>query len=103
MVAIKPKRFSEAHPNDFAELAYVLGEISGKRLFNCGKCSWPIHTEKGQERPKFCRKCGTEIDWVDFFTKIIKVCSSCGKEYSEEVNFCEFDGKKLEEKPVPKE
>lgn len=103
MVAIKPKRFSEVYKNDFAMLADALGEISGSRLFHCGKCDYTIHTEKGEQKPKFCSKCGTEIDWVDFFTKIVKVCPTCNREYQETNIFCKLDGSRLMEKPVSEE
>lgn len=102
MVATKPKRLSEVNSSDWAILTDVLGEVSGNQLFKCGSCNNSIRVKKDEVRPSFCAKCGTEIDWVDIFTKIIKVCSKCKNEYDEENKFCKLDGTKLDEIPVEK-
>ena len=102
MTAIKPKRLSEINSSDWALLSDALGEVSGIQHFRCGNCNNSIKVEKEKIRSSFCAKCGTEIDWADIFTKIIKVCPNCNNEYSEENEFCQQDGAKLSEKPVEK-
>ena len=103
MVAIKPKKFSETYENEFSDLTDTLGEIIGTRLFHCGNCSRLIQTEKNHPRQKFCAKCGIEIDWVDFFIKIIKIGPTCNQIFEEQDVFCTVDGSKLEESPIEKQ
>lgn len=102
MVAIKPKRYSEVHKNDLAIITDALGEASGSRLFYCGQCNDLIRTERTKAKPKFCSKCGVEIDWVDFFVKIMKVCPTCNQTFDEKDMFCTIDGSKLQDVPIEK-
>ena len=46
-------------------------------------------------------KCGIEIDWVDFFIKIIKICPTCNQIFEEQETT--VDGSKLEESPIEKQ
>jgi predicted RNA-binding Zn-ribbon protein involved in translation (DUF1610 family) len=102
-LSIRPRRYSEIDPSSVLGIINdALGMYTESPSFLCGdvKCNAIIRVKKGEEKPKFCSKCGTEIDWSDIFVKIMKVCPKCSKEYSESENFCRLDGTKLQEKPV---
>lgn len=72
------------------------------QVFYCGnvQCNKPIVFERGAKRPNACGKCGSGIDWIGRFAKIVKYCPKCS--YTSEVDFyCINDeGVKLEEKEV---
>ncbi len=105
MMPLKPRRLSEVDPNStLALIADVLGEHVKEPSFLCGnhKCNQMLKISKETNPPKFCVKCGTELDWSDLLVKIIKKCPKCEVEYSERSYFCENDGTKLEEKTISK-
>jgi hypothetical protein len=102
MVALKPKRLSELVPNNFGTLGDIVIKALDKMPYYCRKCNAYISREKGKTTPKFCGKCGTEIDWGDLFTKTVRVCPTCKKESKDADTYCIFDGTELTEKTVSK-
>lgn len=104
MTPLKPKRLSEKNSSNWVVVAEALGEMNGRYVFTCGNsnCGQTINVERQKKRPEFCGKCGNPIDWVDIFIEIVKVCPKCKKQYTENYNFCEIDGNKLDSKPVSK-
>ena len=104
LTPLKPKRYSEINPSNWAIATDVLGALTDRQIFYCGniKCKAMIIADKKKGIPKFCSKCGNEVDWADIFTKIIKICPKCKKQYPETENYCVLDGSKLGSKAVPK-
>jgi hypothetical protein len=73
-------------------------------LWKCGNphCNNYFVVQQGKPLPKFCRKCGCEIDWTPpLLTRKAIICSKCGREYHEGDKYCEDDGSRLEEREVP--
>ncbi|MEM2922442.1 MAG: hypothetical protein QXF26_09025 [Candidatus Bathyarchaeia archaeon] len=72
--------------------------------FKCGnpRCGNYFIIQQGNPPPRFCRKCGCEIDWTPPIpTRKVIICPKCGREYSSEDKYCEDDGTKLEEREIP--
>ena len=97
----KPLRASDLPAKDDVTrnlmiLNSTLSIISGQRLFYCGGCQEEIIVDKKDTKPVICKKCGEEIDWIDVYTKIIKVCPECDKKFDSSDNFCPFHLPKVE-------
>jgi hypothetical protein len=73
-------------------------------FWKCGNphCDNYFVVQQGKPLPKFCRKCGCEIDWTPpLLTRKAIICPKCGREYHEGDKYCEDDGSRLEEREVP--
>lgn len=83
----------------------LLGIFAGGACYKCGnpECERVFYLKRDKPIPKFCRKCGTEIDWAPLPPPMREaiVCPKCGEEYSQGDEYCEIDGEKLAKKEVP--
>ncbi|MDE1844847.1 MAG: hypothetical protein KGI10_05905 [Thaumarchaeota archaeon] len=95
MESIKPKRFSEVYPRESVALVDALIKTTNHELFYCGKCQEPINTSDKTYPPKFCTKCGIEIDWSERYNDRRKSCSKCFIGHNFEDNYCRVCGSEL--------
>lgn len=94
MMKYKPRSLAASvNTGNIALDLVLLAMVASARdtdYYVCGapSCNGLIRLEKNSERPIACVKCGEQIDWVGTFTKIVKYCPTCKKEYEETANYC---------------
>lgn len=92
--------------NGLKLLSFGLGIAAtyyGSNVFYCGNpaCGRSISFTSRQKRPKGCKACGALVDWVGTFTKMIKRCPMCKKDFSKYDRFCDQDVVLLVDAEVP--